>query len=241
MALIDMNPEEVGAAINRGKLTITVIGGGRIGLSTAVLFANAGAKVIVCDTDSQIVDGINSGRNHVDEPGLDALFEKVVRSRNLKASNDTVKEVSQADVAILCVPTPVTEDKVPVYDNILASAEDVARGLRRGALVIVESTIAPGTLEKRIIPTIERISGMKAGTDFLAASCPERADPGSVVIRFREVPRVIGGIEPRSKAFAAALYGAIADRIITVSNPMTANAVKLTENVFRDVNIALMS
>lgn len=239
--LIDMPPDEIEEKLKEGKITIAVVGAGRIGLPTAVLFADAGAKVIACDIDEGVVACINNSQNYIDEPGLDELFEKVVKSGHLKASMDTTLIMKAADVAILSVPTPVSEEKVPVYDFILSAAKAVGEGLRRGAMVIVESTIAPGTLENQLIPVIEKASGLKAGKDFLAASCPERADPGSIITKFRAIPRVVGGIDRKSVETARALYETIADQIIVVSDPKTANAVKLTENVFRDVNIALMN
>ncbi len=241
MALIDINPDDIAEKLREGKITIAVVGAGRIGLPTAVLFADAGAKVIACDIDEGVVTCINNGQNYIDEPGLNELFGKVVKSGQLKASTDTTLTMETADVAILSVPTPVSEEKVPVYDFILSAAKAVGDGFRKGAMVIVESTIAPGTLESQIIPVLEKASGLKAGKDFLAASCPERADPGSIITRFRAIPRVIGGIDRRSVEAARALYSTIADQILVVSDPKTANAVKLTENVFRDVNIALMN
>ena len=114
--------------------------------------------------------------------------------------------------------------------------------LRKGALVIIESTVSPGLVENEIIPTIEKISGMTAGVDFGVASCPERASPGESLKNMKSVPRVVGGINPKSTQVAATLYQqALGVNVIQVSNPKTANAVKLTENIFRDVNIALMN
>ncbi len=241
MPIADMKPQDVPTAIKNGELTIAVVGAGRIGLPTAVLFANTGAKVIVCDTDPEVVACISNCENYIDEPGLDPLFEEVVKNSSLRATQDTPWGVSKADVIILSVPTPVTEAKVPIYDYILSAAKNVGKGLQKGSLVIVESTIAPGTLETEIIPVIEESSKLHVGKDFLAASCPERADPGSIITRFREIPRVVGGITKKATDLAAAIYQPLANQILKVSNPKTANAVKLTENIFRDVNIALMS
>jgi nucleotide sugar dehydrogenase len=241
MPIADMTPEAIEEAIKTGQLTIAVIGAGRIGLPVAVLFANTGAKVIICDVDPEVVACISNCENYIDEPGLDELFEKVVKNGNLRATQDTPWGVSKADVAILSVPTPVTEAKVPIYEYILSAAKAVGKGLQRGSLVIVESTISPGTLENEILPILEQSSGFKAGKDFLVASCPERADPGSIITKFRSIPRVVGGLTKKAAKIAAAIYRPLADQIVTVSDPKTANAVKLTENIFRDVNIALMS
>lgn len=239
--LVDMKPDDVEKNLRAGKIAVAVIGAGRIGLPTAVLFASIGAKVEACDIDEKVVACINQCQNYIDEPGLDELFEKAVKSGYLKATTDTTKAMKTADVAILSVPTPVSSEKVPVYDFILSAAEAVGKGLRKGAMVIVESTIAPGTLENQILPVLESSSGLKPGRDFLAASCPERADPGSIIRNFRDIPRIIGGVDQKSAEMAKALYSTIANQILVVSSPKTANAVKLTENIFRDVNIALMN
>ena len=241
MTLMDMTPEEVTKALHAGKIHIAVVGAGRIGLPTAVLFAKAGAQVTACDINPKVVTCITNCQNYIDEPGLDELFEDAVKNGLLKASLDTAKTTREADVIILSVPTPVTAEKVPVYDYILSAAEDTGKGLQRGSLVVVESTIGPGTLEDRIIPVLEKASGLTVGTDFLVASCPERADPGSIITRFRSIPRIVGGYTPKATEIAAAIYQPLADEIFVVPNPKTANAVKLTENIFRDVNIALMS
>jgi nucleotide sugar dehydrogenase len=239
--LAKMSIADIESKLKQGKISIAVVGAGRIGLPTAVLFANAGAKVTACDVRPEVVKWINEGRNYIDEPGLDELFKNAIKTGHLKASRNAAKVMESADVAILCVPTPVSEVKVPVYDYILSAAKAVGEGLQAGSLVIVESTISPGTMEEEIIPVIEKASKLKAGIDFLAASCPERADPGSIITRYRETPRVVGGVSKRSAEIAAALYKPLADVIVTVSSAKAANAVKLTENIFRDVNIALMN
>jgi len=241
VTLMDMTPKEIETALTSGTLHIAVVGTGRIGLPTAVLFANAGAKVTACDIDPKVVTCITNDENYIDEPGLEPLFHQAIQSGHLTASLDTAKTTSASDVIILSVPTPVTDEKVPMYDYILSAAEDTGKGLQRGALVVVESTIGPGTLETQIIPVIEKASGLTAGKEFLAASCPERADPGSIITRFRSIPRIIGGNTQQAAEVAAAIYRPLAEQIMIVPDPKTANAVKLTENIFRDVNIALMS
>ncbi|MFX1566578.1 MAG: nucleotide sugar dehydrogenase [Promethearchaeota archaeon] len=238
---MDMKPADIEKALKTGKLNIAVVGAGRIGLPTAVLFAKAGAKVTACDIDPKVVTCITNGENYIDEPGLDELFEAVIKSGNLTSSLDTAKTTSSSDAIIISVPTPVTKDKVPDYEHILAAVQDIGKGLQSGSIVVVESTIGPGTLETLIIPVIEKASGLIAGKDFLAASCPERADPGSIITRFRSIPRIIGGYTEQASEVAAAIYRPLAEEILIVPNPKTANAVKLTENIFRDVNIALMS
>ncbi len=242
MTIMKYNPDEIQDLLKSGKITIAVIGLGRIGLPTAVLFANAGAKVIGVDVDEKKVEMVNNVQNYIDEPGLDELFEKVVKSKNLVATTDGVDAVKKAHVSIICVPTPVIETKAPDYRWVISATETIAKGIQKDAMVIIESTVAPGTLEELVIPIIEKKTGMKAGIDFGAASCPERADPGTIITKFDKIPRIVGGINEKSTQIAKNLYSPIVNgKIVTVSNPKTANAVKLTENIFRDVNIALMN
>jgi nucleotide sugar dehydrogenase len=239
--LIDMKPNEIEKNLSEGKISIVVVGAGRIGLPTAVLFAKAGAQVTACDINEEIIKSINNCQSYIDEPGLEQLLEQVVKTGHLQASQDITGSTRTSDAVILCVPTPVSEAKVPIYDSILSASKAVGEGLRRGMIVIVESTIAPGTLEHQIIPILEQSSGLEVGKDILVASCPERANPGSIISKFQTIPRVVGGINKNSEDVARALYATIADEIIVVSDPKTANAVKLTENIFRDVNIALVN
>lgn len=241
MGVMNYSKHEVVSALENGKICIGVIGLGRVGLPTAAILAEAGAKVIGADINRRIVRLVNSGRCQFhDEPGLEALVQKVVKTGNLRATDDVSSVVKSSDVVVICVPTPIDEQKVPDYSAVRKVGKNVGKSLRKGSLVIVESTVGPGTVENMLVPVLEKHSGMKSCKDFGVASCPERGDPGKILENLRSVPRIIGGIDSKSADVAAWLYAAaFRVRVVKVGNPKTANAVKLTENLFRDVNIAL--
>ncbi len=207
------------------------------------MFARAGAYVAGLDVDPRVVDSVNKGVcRFVDEPGLAELLSEVVESGRLKATLNPSEALRGSHVYVICVPTPVDENRVPDYRAVESAAEEVGRHLNEGALVIVESTVGPGDVEELVVPRLESASGMKAGSQFHVASCPERADPGRVLECLTTVPRIVGGLTPTCTKLAAELYKEVFKvGVIEVSNPRTANAVKITENVFRDVNIALMN
>jgi len=241
MSIMDMSAEQIKKALREGEITICVIGLGRIGLPTAAVFAEAGAKVLGADINPRIVQQINSGNSpFTDEPGLNQLLGSVVKQGKLAAVTDVPLAVAKADVIVICVPTPVDETKSPDYSAIEAACKEIAKALKTGSLIIVESTVGPATVENLVAPLLEKLTKMKVGADFGVVSCPERADPGRILENIKGVPRVVGGIDRRCTEAAATLYeAALQVKVVRVSDPKTANAVKLTENLFRDVNIAL--
>ncbi|MFX1518782.1 MAG: nucleotide sugar dehydrogenase [Promethearchaeota archaeon] len=242
MDFLSFNVNEIADKLKAGQITICVIGIGRIGLPTALIFAQAGAKVIGADISENIVENINSGITHVDEPGIEEILKSAISSGNFQASTDVSGSIYEADVIIICVPTPVDVNKNPDYSALMAVSQDLVKGLKKGSLIIVESTIAPGVVEEAIVPFIEEHTNFAVAKDLGVVSCPERADPGKILECLKTVPRIVGGIDERSGDLAAALYNAaMGVKIVKVSNPRTANAVKLTENIFRDVNIALIN
>ena len=217
------------------------MGLGRVGLPTAALFAKAGAKVTGVDVMREVVEETNAGKCRLkDEPGLAQIIRETVKAGTLRATLTPEGPVSSADFVVMCVPTPVDETKSPDYSSIDRVSHTVGRFLKRGSVVIVESTVGPGIVEEMVLPILESESGQKGGEDFGLASCPERSDPGNIVKNMSSVPRIVGGYDAVSTALVAALYeSAFGVKTIKVSDPKTANAVKLTENLFRDVNIAL--
>lgn len=240
---MNLTKQQIAKALKNGKVTICVVGLGRIGLPTAALLADAGAQVLGVDINSEAVRQVNLGKSlFKDEPGLDQLVEKVTKEGSLKADVNVSAAVAKSDVVIICVPTPIDESKAPDYTAIIAACKNISKALKKGSLIVIESSVGPGTVENLLIPTLEKKSGMRAGKDFGVASCPERADPGHILSNLKTVPRIIGGIDPQSTDVAVVIYeSALGVQIVKVRNPKTANAVKLTENVFRDVNIALMN
>ena len=220
---------------------MAVVGLGRIGLPTAAVFAEGGARVVGVDIRRSVVEETNSGRCAVvDEPGLPELVKKNVARGRLRATFDPAEAIASSDFVIICVPTPVDQTKAPDYSAVTTASQTTGESLRRGSVVIVESTIGPGIAEDVILPILEEKSGMKAGVGFGLASCPERSDPGNIVANMGSVPRIVGSTDPKCTELVAALYeSALGVKVIKASNPKTANAIKLTENLYRDVNIAL--
>lgn len=223
--------------------TICIVGLGRIGLPTATMFASSGNKVLGVDINPAIVRSVNSGISHiVDERGLAKLLKTSVRENFLTATQNTKSAICQADFIIVCVPTPVDGSKTPDYSAIMSACRDVGSSMKKGATVIIESTVGPLTVETLIRPILETESKMIAGVDFGLASCPERSDPGKIIQDMKSIPRVVGGINSHYEELVASLYeNSLNVRVVRMGDIRTANAVKLVENLFRDVNIALMS
>jgi nucleotide sugar dehydrogenase len=227
--------------LRKGKVRIAVLGLGRIGLPTAGVFAQAGALVTGVDIRSDVVRGTNAGKCRlVDEPGLPEVIRVAVKEGRLKATLRPEDAIPRADFIMVCVPTPVHETKTPDYSAVQEASRTMGKLLRRGSIVVIESTVGPGIVEEMVRPILEAESGMKASSDFGLASCPERSDPGNILVNMKSLPRIIGGLDRRTTDLVAALYeAALGVKALRVSDPKTANAVKLTENLFRDVNIAL--
>lgn len=223
-----------------GKVKVTVVGLGRIGLPTAALFAESGARVTGFDVDPTVVDETNAGRcKFVDEPGLGDLVKKHAVGRTLRATTSP-DDAFDSDFIVICVPTPVDQGKTPDYSAVRRAAEEIGVRLKRGTVVVTESTVGPGVVEGMIGPILESKSGLEATSEFGLAACPERSDPGKILKDMRSLPRIIGATGPGCAAAVVELYRrALGVEPIRVSSPRTANAVKLTENIFRDVNIAL--
>ena len=213
---------------------ICVIGLGYIGLPTASIFATRGLSVIGVDVNERVVKMLNAGKVHIVEPDLDTVLSAAVRSGGLKAR--TKPEV--ADVFMICVPTPMDPDsKKADLSYVVSAAEAIAPFLRKGNLVIVESTIPPETTEKVVIPILKK-SRLKVGADIFVAHCPERVLPGKILTEMVQNHRIIGGLNPKSAELARSLYQTFVKGEIFLTDLKTAEMVKLVENSYRDVNIA---
>ena len=241
MSLLDLTREELEGLFIEGGINICVVGLGRIGLPTATLLASSGARVYGVDVNPDAVAAINSGTSKfIDEPGLNDLLAKVVASGRLTATTDSASAARASDLFILCVPTPVDRTKTPDYSYIEAAARALGPSMRRGSIVVVESTVGPGTVENLVGPVLEKESGLRRGVDFGLASCPERSDPGTILKNMGSTTRIVGADTEHCAELVAAVYeAAFGVRVIRMSDAKSANAVKLTENLFRDVNIAL--
>jgi nucleotide sugar dehydrogenase len=168
------------------------------------------------------------------------MVKDVVRAGNLRATLNPKEAIPTADFIIVCVPTPVYETKIPDYSAVQKASKTIGTWIKKGSVVIIESTVGPGVVEEMVGPLLESESHLKAGEDFGLVSCPERSDPGNILQNLKAVPRIIGGVGVGPTDATVALYeSALGVKAIRVRDPRTANAAKLTENLFRDVNIAL--
>ena len=221
-----------------GTPTIGVIGLGYVGLPLAVAFAESGASVIGVDLDARRVAGVAAGESFIEDVPTAALAA-LVREGRLGATSE-VTALKDADAIIICVPTPLGKSKEPDISFIVAAADAVASIIRAGQLVVLESTTYPGTTQEVLLPRFEA-RGLTAGEDFFLAFSPERIDPGNKKWTLRDIPKVVGGLTPACRELVAALYGRVMSRVVPVSGPETAEMVKLFENTFRSVNIALVN
>lgn len=213
---------------------ISVLGLGYIGLPTASILATNGFLVKGVDVSPSVVEIINKGGIHIEEPGLKTLVQAAVNSGNLKAYT----QPQPADIYVLAVPTPITEDKHADLRYVEAAAESIVPLLKEGDLVILESTSPPGTTVDFLCPILAR-SGLALGRDLLVAHCPERVLPGKIIKELIQNTRVIGGINEISARKARDLYSSFVEGDIHLTDATTAEMVKIMENTYRDVNIAL--
>lgn len=213
---------------------ICIIGLGYIGLPTASMLATNGCSVLGVDINGEAVNIINEGRIHIEEPGLEEVVKAAVSSGNLRAYTTP----QQADVYIIAVPTPVKEDKKACMDYVEAAANSIVGFLKQGDLVILESTSPPETTTKLLIPILER-SGLKLGEELFVAYCPEKVLPGQIVRELVENKRIVGGINDKSAQMAKEVYETFVKGEIILTDSTTAEMVKVMENTYRDVNIAL--
>lgn len=213
---------------------ICVVGLGYIGLPTASTFAAHGLQVVGVDVNRNILSSLENGHLHIVEPGLNELFQKALKTGRLIFSEKPV----EADAYIIAVPTPFKEGKKADMRFVISAAESIVPFLRPGVLVVLESTSPPRTTVDMLVPILER-SGLKAGEDFLVAYSPERVLPGQIIKELVENARVIGGINPASTNAGRDLYAAFVKGEIFETDATTAEMVKLMENTYRDINIAI--
>jgi UDP-N-acetyl-D-glucosamine dehydrogenase len=219
------------------KASIAVVGQGYVGLSLACAAAEAGFDVVAIDVDQQRLKALSQGRSVV--PGVpEDVFGSAYASRRISFTPHATA-IANARLIFICVPTPL-RDGTPDLSHIDDASRDVAEHMTPGCLVVLESTTYPGTTEERVLPVLEE-GGMRVGRDFLLAYSPERIDPGSSEYSFREVPRVVGGINPEATGLASLFYEQIVDKVVPVSSCKAAELAKLLENTFRHVNIALVN
>jgi len=227
------------ASIFSKKLTMGVYGLGWMGLPTACLFLEAGAKVLGVDVDDRVIELLNAGKSPIEEKGVEPIIKRHIGSA-LSVTSDLRGAAALCNVIHMVVPTSTDAGHRPDYSTVEKVAHEIGFKLGPGSLIILESTVAPGITEEIVKPILERNSGLSAGKDFLLAYSPIRAMSGRALRDIKTYPRIVGGLDERSLNLASTVMGIIVEGgIIKVKNIRTAEAVKLFENVYRDVNIAL--
>lgn len=230
--------EQLQAKIQDRSAHVGVLGLGYVGLPLAVELAKVGFHVTGIDVTKEKVEMLNRGVSYVlDVP--ESELRPLVESGHLKATTD-FSVISTFDTANICVPTPLRKTKDPDMSFVVACTEEIARYLKAGTLVILESTTYPGTTEELLLPTLER-SGLKVGEDFFLCFSPERVDPGNAKFQTRNIPKVVGGITGACTEIGALFYQQALDTVVPVSSTSVAEMVKLLENTFRMINIGMVN
>jgi UDP-N-acetyl-D-glucosamine dehydrogenase len=227
---------ELAARISGRQARVGVIGLGYVGLPLALLFEESGFHVTGFDVDRAKPEALRRGESYIRHIGKQRVAEAFRRGR-IEATT-AFDRLSECDAILVCVPTPLGRHREPDLSFVRQTAEEVARRLRAGQLVVLESTTYPGTTREELLPRFEA-RGLACGKDFFLAFSPEREDPGNRSFNTQTIPKVVGGIDPASLELAAALYGSAIRTVVPVSSPEVAEAAKILENVFRAVNIAL--
>jgi len=239
-----LDDSQIQECLNNKSLKIGIVGIGRIGLPTALSFANSGFKTMGIDINKELVDMVNSGNYPLkDEPEFDKIFENVYNNKKITATTDISEVIPHCDVVILSLPTPMDDQNIPDYSALLTVGKNLNQLLSNGQIVIVESTVEPGFIENELLQSIEgHDRTIKSGIDFHLSVCPETANPGEIMNDFKKLPRLVSAIDKRISSIVSQIYTHIFDvELISMPNCKTANAVKLTTNVFRDVNIAFVN
>lgn len=239
-----MSTREIQNSLKSGNVSVCAVGIGRIGLPTALSFAYVGLPTIGIDINIKLVNMINSAIFPLkDEPGFDKIFDTVIKNKNFYASTDIAQAVPKCDIILLSLPTPMDKSNIPDYSILRTVGRNLNRFLRSGSLIIVESTVEPGFIEHDLIPIIEDGERkLKAGKDFSVAACPENANPGEILNDFKKLPRLAGAIDEKTRTTVSEIYRYVFGvEIIAMPDCKTANAAKLTSNVFRDINIAFVN
>jgi UDP-N-acetyl-D-glucosamine dehydrogenase len=243
----DTSVEQLKSKIQQRKARVGIIGMGYVGLPLALLYSEQKFQVTGFDIDQRKVDTLAKGGSYIYRITTDEI--QAAKAQGFTATSDYA-QITEMDAVIICVPTPLNEYHEPDLSFITDTTHSIAPHLRAGQLVILESTTYPGTTEEVMVPILEKenTGSLKAarGTEvganeFFVAFSPEREDPGNTTVARRDIPKVIGGLNPRASELAGALYGAIFNRTVPVSSPAAAEMTKLLENIYRCVNIALVN
>ena len=237
------NIEDVRKSLDSKTLRVCVIGIGRIGLPTALSFAKSGLQTIGVDINENLVQNINSGKFPLkDEPGYNEIFDDVIKNKKFSATTNIEEVVSNSDLILLSLPTPMDENNIPDYSALRNVATKLSEILSPNSLVIVESTIEPGFIEDEMVSIISKSGRLEIEKNFFIGVCPENANPGEILHDFTNLPRLVGGINHNITKIIKAIYKFVFSvELVEMPDCKTANAVKLTTNVFRDINIAFVN
>lgn len=221
------------------KPKIAQIGLGYVGLPVACLFADAGYDVIGIDVDEKRIMTLSEGVNPIKgrEPGMDELVKKVIKAKKLTVTTD-VTVLKDRDLIMVTVQTPVESDHMPRYEALRAALKTIAQNMKRGAQIIIESTIAPTTMEKVVRPSIEHENGFELNTDYLLSNCPERVMPGRLIYNLTHYDRLVGAYNEQAGNNVKVLYEKVLGIKVDITDPLTAEIVKSGENTYRDVQVA---
>ncbi len=224
--------------IKQKEATVGIIGLGYVGLPLLIRFAEAGFPMIGFDIDSRKIDALLHGKSYIKHIPIDPINHFLANKRVDVSLN--FERLREADCILICVPTPLTDKMEPDLRFVEETTQTIAKYLRRGQLVILESTTYPGTTDELVVPILEQ-SGLKVGQDFHVAFSPEREDPGNKSFSTGNIPKVVGGVTPLCLECATELYGAAITKVVPVSSTKAAELTKLLENIYRSVNIALVN
>jgi UDP-N-acetyl-D-glucosamine dehydrogenase len=217
---------------------VAIVGAGYVGVPLAQVFAEAGRSVLLVERDAARVAQLNRGESYIEDVPSEAL-KPLVDAGALRATTD-YDELRDADAILIALPTPLSKQREPDLSIVTDATEEIAKRLRKGHLVVLESTTYPGTTREELLPRLEA-SGLRVGEDFNLAFSPERVDPGREDWTTKNVPKIVGGVTEACTERAAALYGSAVDTVHRVTSPESAELTKLLENIFRSVNIALVN
>lgn len=222
------------------EIVVGVVGLGYVGLPLAVEKAKAGFKTIGFDIQEQKVDMVNAGKNYIGDV-VDNDLKEIVQKGMLSATND-FSFIKDVDFVAICVPTPLDIYQQPDISYVQSSSESISKYMKKGTMVVLESTTYPGTTEELIKPILEKGSGLKCGEDFYLGFSPERVDPGNLVYKTKNTPKVVGAIGEDGLEVIAAMYSAVLESDVhTVSSPAIAEMEKILENTYRNINIGLVN
>jgi nucleotide sugar dehydrogenase len=237
------NLKDVKKSLNLRTLRVCVVGIGRIGLPTALSFAKSGLQTIGVDINENLVSTINSGVFPLkDEPGYEEIFNDVIKNKMFSATTKIEDAIPNSDLILLSLPTPMDKNNVPDYSALRDSASKLSKFLSPNSLIIVESTVEPGFIEDEMVPIISKSDQLKIGENFFIGVCPENANPGEILHDFTNLPRLVGSINKQTTEIITFIYDFVfAVELVIMPDCKTANAVKLTTNVFRDINIAFIN